>query len=42
MGELVRQMSAEERARLTNAGAHLFESPQAALAAVADAALGVA
>ena len=39
-GEIVRGMDAEERQRLTDAGAHLFENPQQLLAALADAALG--
>lgn len=39
-GELVRDMPEGERERLTKAGAHLFESPQALLSALADAALG--
>jgi CRISPR-associated protein Cst2 len=38
-GELVRALPAEERARLSAAGAHLFDSPQRLLAEV-GAALG--
>ncbi len=38
-GELVRDMPEDERARLTKAGAHLFDNPQALLDALADAAL---
>lgn len=39
-GAIVRDMKADERERLTAAGAHLFESPQAALTAMGEAALG--
>ncbi len=39
-GELVRNMSDTERHRLTKAGAHLFDSPQALLSALAGTALG--
>jgi CRISPR-associated protein Cst2 len=38
-GEIVRTMDAEERERLAGQGVHLYESPQLALAAIADAAL---
>lgn len=38
-GELVRTMDAAERERLAAEGVHLFESPQRALEAIADAAL---
>lgn len=38
-GELVRTMAAAERERLASEGVHLHESPQHALAALADAAL---
>jgi CRISPR-associated protein Cst2 len=37
-GEIVRGMAAEVRSRLEKQGAHLFENPQRALAAVADEA----
>ncbi len=39
-GEIVRNMDKEERARLEKAGAHLYESPQALLSALAGAAFG--
>ncbi len=39
-GEIVRDMPEEERSRLTKAGAHLFESPQALLHALGVAAFG--
>jgi CRISPR-associated protein Cst2 len=39
-GEIVREMSDDERERLTKAGAHLFESPQALLKALGEAAFG--
>ena len=39
-GEIVRNMPASERERLTAVGVHLFDSPQAALAAVSTAGLG--
>jgi CRISPR-associated protein Cst2 len=38
-GEIVRTMDAAERERLVGEGVHLHDSPQAALAAIADAAL---
>jgi len=39
-GEIVREMASEDRQRLSDGGAHLFESPQQLLAALTDAALG--
>jgi CRISPR-associated protein Cst2 len=37
-GEVVRAMSADERARLQAAGVHLHDNPQRLLAALAEAA----
>ena len=39
-GEIVRQMSDDERERLRVAGVHLFDNPQTLLTELADAALG--
>ena len=39
-GEIVRTMSSAERDRLSAQGAHLFESPQALLHAIAETAVG--
>jgi CRISPR-associated protein Cst2 len=41
-GEIVRSFPADERARLTAAGAHLYDNPQRLLADLADAAFGKA